>query len=84
MAVGFLPSAILVGGVLGTQLWLLELPFVAWELPVLGLLAALPVLAVAVGLYLPFELTAAILLGGLLGRGLGTKIISNGISALGV
>ncbi len=29
-----------------------------------------PVLAVAVGLYLPFELTAAILLGGLLGHGL--------------
>ncbi|MEE2637645.1 MAG: hypothetical protein VYE68_10470, partial [Acidobacteriota bacterium] len=50
MAVGFLPSAILVGGVLGTQLWLLELPFIAWELPVLGLLAALPVLAVAGGL----------------------------------
>ncbi|MDY6813259.1 MAG: oligopeptide transporter, OPT family [Pseudomonadota bacterium] len=32
-----------------------------------------PVLAVAVGLYLPFELTAAILLGGLLGRGLSAE-----------
>ncbi len=41
LLVTLLPSALLVFAVLGTQHWL-DLPFVAWELPPLGLLAAAP------------------------------------------
>ncbi|MFN7965868.1 MAG: hypothetical protein U0V87_09315 [Acidobacteriota bacterium] len=41
LLVTLLPSAVLVVAVLGTQHWL-DLPFVAWEFPLLGLLAAAP------------------------------------------
>jgi hypothetical protein len=46
---GILPGLALAGGVLGLQ-WLTGLPVVAWELPLLGLLAALPLLVEAAGL----------------------------------
>ena len=53
MAVGLLPGAVLVGAWLLLQLQVAEIPLVAWELPVLGLLAVIP-LVVIVGLLTRF------------------------------
>ena len=53
LAVGLLPGAVLVGGWLWLQLQVAQTPLVAWELPLLGLLAAVP-LVVIVGLLTRF------------------------------
>ena len=55
MALGILPSALLLGVTLRIQLWWLEIPFSFWEMPLLGLVASLPIL---------FLLTVMIALGG--------------------
>ena len=53
LAVGLLPGAVLVGTWLWLQLRVVKIPLVAWELPVLGLLAVIP-LVVIVGLLTRF------------------------------
>ena len=55
MALGILPSALLLGVTLQIQMWWLEIPFSFWEMPLLGLVASLPIL---------FLLTLMIALGG--------------------
>ena len=53
LVVGLLPGAVLVGTWLWLQLRVVEVPLVAWELPVLGLLAVIPLVAI-VGLLTRF------------------------------
>ena len=53
LALGLLPGAVLVGAWLWLQLRVVEIPLIAWELPVLGLLAVIP-LVVIVGLLTRF------------------------------
>ena len=53
LAVGLLPGAVLAGAWLWLQLRVVEIPLSAWELPVLGLLAVIP-LVVIVGLLTRF------------------------------
>ena len=53
LAVGLLPGAVLVGAWLWLQLRVVAMPLVAWELPVFGLLAVIP-LVVIVGLLTRF------------------------------
>ena len=53
LALGLLPGAVLVGAWLWLQLRGVEIPLIAWELPVLGLLAVIP-LVVIVGLLTRF------------------------------
>ena len=53
MAVGLLPGAVLVGGSLFVQIQMAEIPLIGWELPVLGVLAIIP-LAFIIGLLVRF------------------------------
>ena len=48
-----LPGAVLVGGSLFVQIQMAEIPLVGWELPVLGVLATMP-LAFIIGLLIRF------------------------------
>lgn len=53
MAVGLLPGAVLVGGSLFVQIQMAEIPLVGWELPVLGVLAIMPLVCI-IGLLIRF------------------------------
>ncbi len=44
MALGIIPSALLLGVILRIQIWWLEIPFSFWEMPLLGLITSLPIL----------------------------------------
>ncbi len=44
MALGILPSALLLGLTLRLQIWVLDIPFTYWEMPLLGLATSLPIL----------------------------------------
>ena len=50
IAVGMAPGFLLVGAVVAVQVWIWGVPISGWELPLLGLLAALPVGAVVTAL----------------------------------
>ena len=47
---GLAPGALVIGATLVTQIWLWEIPLNAWELPLLGVAGALPILAVVVAI----------------------------------
>ena len=44
MALGILPSTLLLSVTLRIQIWWLEIPFSFWEMPLLGLITSLPIL----------------------------------------
>ncbi len=47
---GLAPGVLVIGATLATQIWLWEIPLSAWELPVLGIAGAAPILAVVVAI----------------------------------
>ncbi len=47
---GLAPGVLVIGATLATQVWLWGIPLSAWELPVLGIAGAMPVLAIVVAL----------------------------------
>lgn len=47
---GLVPGALVIGAALVAQIWLWEIPLNAWELPLLGIAGAMPIIAVVVAI----------------------------------